>query len=174
MQRIALEAVIEASWGPVRIITTHLEYYSATQRLAQATALRALHAEACARGALAHPAASAEGPFRARPRPASAILAGDFNCEPGAPEYRRILERFDVPAIPGFLDAWNIAHPGEAHPPSAGIFENSWAKTPLCCDFVFVSADLASRVRNVDINGRTQASDHQPVLVDFAAHTAGT
>lgn len=172
MQRVALEAVIEAPWGPVRLITTHLEYYSAAQRMAQATALRALHEEACALGALAPRAAQVEGPFRARPRPASAILAGDFNCEPGTPEHQCLLERFDAPATPAFLDAWTLAHPRDAHAPTAGIFENSWAKAPLCCDFVFVTQDLAPRVRNVTIDARTQASDHQPVLVDFGAHAS--
>ena len=35
MQRIALEASIETPAGTVRVVTTHLEYYSAKQRRAQ-------------------------------------------------------------------------------------------------------------------------------------------
>src|SRR4051812_9726801 len=35
MPRVAIEAVIEAPFGLVRVITTHLEYYSARQRIAQ-------------------------------------------------------------------------------------------------------------------------------------------
>jgi len=49
----------------------------------------------------------------------------------------------------------------------AGLYEHSWAKQPLCCDFVFVTSDLASRVRSVTVDAHTQASDHQPVLVEF-------
>ncbi|MEO8164095.1 MAG: endonuclease/exonuclease/phosphatase family protein [Betaproteobacteria bacterium] len=172
MQRIAVEAIIEAPWGPLRLITTHLEYYSASQRMAQAGALRVLHAEACAQAASVRPAEKADGPFRARPRPASAILAGDFNCQSVDPEYLRIMEGFDAEGTPAFLDAWTIAHPHEPYPPSAGIYERSWAKTPLCCDFVFVTADIAPRVRSVAIDGHTQASDHQPVVVDFGGHPA--
>ena len=71
-------------------------------------------------------------------------------------------------AAPQLFDAWTQAHPGIAHPPSAGVHEDSWAKPPYCCDFIFVSADLAARVRSVTIDATTQASDHQPVLLELA------
>ena len=45
MPRIAVEAIVRAPSGDVRVITTHLEYYSAVQRMAQAEALRAIYAE---------------------------------------------------------------------------------------------------------------------------------
>lgn len=38
--------------GPVRVMTTHLEFYSKLQRMAQARALRALHMQACAHAAV--------------------------------------------------------------------------------------------------------------------------
>ena len=46
MQRIALEVVLAAPFGPVRVTTTHLEYYSEMQRRQQVNRLRELHAEA--------------------------------------------------------------------------------------------------------------------------------
>lgn len=167
MQRIALEAVVAAPWGPIRIITTHLEYYSATQRMAQVNALRALHQQACQRGAQAQKAKSAQGPFQMRPTPVSAVLTGDFNCSPDALEYRRTIEPFEGGTTPKFIDAWTVAHPGKPHPPTAGLFEHSWAKTPLCCDFVFVTEDLNMRIRDVIVDSNSKASDHQPVLVEF-------
>ena len=45
MPRIAVEACVAAPFGDVRVITTHLEYYSGKQRAAQVEALRAIHAE---------------------------------------------------------------------------------------------------------------------------------
>jgi endonuclease/exonuclease/phosphatase family metal-dependent hydrolase len=168
MQRIAVEAVIAAPWGPLRIITTHLEYYSGVQRMAQVRALRALHEEA---GGHATPSARTraddEGPFRARPRPASAILAGDFNFKPEDPEYALTTASLGMNPGASFVDAWTLAHPGMRHAPTAGLFENTWAKEPLCCDFVFVTEDIATRVRKVTVDMQTQASDHQPVLVEF-------
>ena len=46
MPRVAVEAVVEAPFGLLRVITTHLEYYSSAQRAAQVSHLVALHAEA--------------------------------------------------------------------------------------------------------------------------------
>jgi len=168
MQRIAVEAIITAPWGPLRIITTHLEFYAKGQRTAQVGALRALHEEACGHAALSNDADDpAAGPFRALPRPASAILAGDFNFTKEDTEYQFALQPFATAGTPAFVDSWTIAHPDRPHAPTAGIFENSWTKEPICCDFVFVTEDLVPRVRNVKVDVLTQASDHQPVLVEF-------
>src|SRR5450755_2142344 len=46
MPRVLVEALVAAPFGPLRIMTTHLEYYSAGQRAAQVEAVRARHAEA--------------------------------------------------------------------------------------------------------------------------------
>ena len=167
MQRIAVEVVVQAPWGPVRVTTTHLEYYSALQRMAQINALRALHQEACGHDSAPRTADGAGGPFRMLPRPVSAILTGDFNCNPEDPAYRRITEPFGVGIGPSFVDAWTLAHPQIPHAPSAGLYENSWAAQPMCCDFIFVTADLAPRVRGVKVDSQTQASDHQPVLIEL-------
>ena len=168
MQRIAVEAVVHAPWGPVRVITTHLEYYSAMQRMAQVGALRALHQEACSHASAPRIQDDGGQPFQALPRPASAVLTGDFNCKPDDPGYRHIMAPFDAGTAPALVDAWTLAHPGIPHPPSAGVHEDSWAKPPFCCDFIFVTADLAPRVRDVAIDAQTQASDHQPVLIELA------
>lgn len=168
MQRIAVEVVIQARWGPVRVTTTHLEYYSPTQRMAQVGALRSLHQEACGHASVSRVQDHPGQPFQALPRPASAILAGDFNFKPEGPEYRRITAPFDAGAAPALIDAWTLAHPGIPHAPSAGVHEDSWAKPPFCCDFIFVTADLAARVRDVAVDANTQASDHQPVLIDIS------
>ena len=163
MQRLALECVVVAPWGPLRMTTTHLEYYSEMQRMAQVDALLALHREAC--GHTDHPRARPSGdPFSAMPRPASAILTGDFNCKPDSAEYRRLTADADPPAV-RLLDAWKRLHPDAPHPPTAGVHEDSWAKPPYCCDFVFVTQDLAPRVREVTIDSTTRASDHQPILL---------
>jgi endonuclease/exonuclease/phosphatase family metal-dependent hydrolase len=164
MQRVAVEAVVRTARGPLRVTTTHLEYYSAPQRKAQVEALRRLHREACGHALAPRRAGAAGEPFAPLPRPASAILTGDFNFDAASAEYRRITEEIGD-GVPGLIDAWTLAHPGQSHLPTAGVHENSWAERPLCCDFVFISADLAPRVKEVAVNAQTRASDHQPVLV---------
>jgi endonuclease/exonuclease/phosphatase family metal-dependent hydrolase len=167
MQRIAVEVVVRAPWGALRVTTTHLEYYSVLQRMAQVEALRGLHEQACSHAASPGPAGEPGEPFAAQPRPASAIVTGDFNCKPDSAEYRRMTMPFghDTPFL---VDAWTFAHSGRPHAPTAGVFENSWAEQPYCCDFLFVTTDLASRVTRVSVDGETQASDHQPVLIELA------
>jgi endonuclease/exonuclease/phosphatase family metal-dependent hydrolase len=47
------------------------------------------------------------------------------------------------------------------------VHDDSYSKTPYCCDFLFVSDDLAARVRRVEVEGATRVSDHQPVLLEI-------
>lgn len=166
MQRVALEAVIKVRRGELRVITTHLEYYSASQRAAQVEALRALHAEACEHATQSRPAMDAGGPFTGKPRPASAILTGDFNFRPEDPGHVRMTALFEG-SVPRFFDAWWIAHPDTPHAPTVGLFENSFADRPYCFDFFFVTPDVAGRVESVAVDGDTRASDHQPVMLEL-------
>lgn len=157
MPRVALEAVIVAPWGPVRVTTTHLEYYSARQRAAQVERLLELNAEAAAHAAAKPSARDDEGPFHPQPRPAAGILTGDFNMRPDDPLVARLGS--------AFTDAWLQAHPGEPH---AHTFRLERAdEAPYCCDFVFVTRDLAPRVRSVRVDAHTRVSDHQPVIVEL-------
>ena len=167
MQRQALEVVISAPFGPLRVVTTHLEFYSAAHRMAQVERLRALHAEAAARAAAPDAPDNSEGTYRTVPRPASTLVCGDFNFEPGWPDHARMLAPFED-ATPGFRDAWATLHGGTPHAPTAGIYDaDQWPKGANCRDFVFLTDDLARRLRCIEVDGKTAASDHQPVLVEF-------
>lgn len=168
MQRMALEAVLDTPTGPLRVISTHLEYYSARQRAAQVEALRALHIQACGHAAQALRPAG-EGPFRPLPYPRSLVLAGDFNCAPQAPEAQRLLEAFPG-EVPALADAWTVAHPGVPHPPTAGVHMDNLPTS--CLDRILVSADLVPRVAGLRVDAQTQASDHQPVLLELRAGPA--
>jgi len=166
MQRLALEAVVAAPGGPLRVISTHLEYYSPAQRAAQEEALLRRHEEACAHARA--PRAADERPggsFDIAPRPVSAIVCGDFNFKPDDPDYARITAPL-APGVPRLVDAWSVAHPGEAHAPTVGVYEETWPV--YCCDFVFVTEDLVPRVRAMTVDSTTDASDHQPVILELA------
>jgi endonuclease/exonuclease/phosphatase family metal-dependent hydrolase len=158
MPRIAIETVIEAPWGSVRVTTTHLEYYSQRQRAAQIERLLELNAEALAHAATPVGAREDEGPFRPQPRPAAGILTGDFNMRPDDPLIARLGG--------AYADAWIEAHPGQPHAPTFRL--ESAEEAPYCCDFVFVTRDLAPRIRSVRVDAHTRASDHQPVIVEFS------
>jgi endonuclease/exonuclease/phosphatase family metal-dependent hydrolase len=168
MPRIAIEAVVAAPGGDVRIVTTHLEYYSQKQRMAQVDALRGIYAEGHAYARDARVTMTGGGPFQTFVRPPFTIITGDCNFEPGSPEYRRMLAPF-ADETPPLLDAWAVAHPGEPHPATFKIYEKKCPDEPLLhCDFVFVGEELRRRVRTIDVDQKTQASDHQPVVLTLA------
>ena len=130
MQRVALEAVLQAPRGPLRVIVTHLEFYSLSQRLAQVDELRRLQREAADHARHPAPAENATGP--------------------------------------GFVDAWTFLHPGRTPPPTAGVYDKAqWSSGAIPCDFVFVTADLCDRLVRCEIDGATQASDHQPIVLEL-------
>jgi endonuclease/exonuclease/phosphatase family metal-dependent hydrolase len=167
MQRIALEATLATPIGPLRITTTHLEYYSALQRSAQVEQLRRLHREASAHASRPRPGTAADGPFDRVPRGGPAILVGDFNFRPEAAERARLLAPLGADTPP-YRDAWELLHPGTAHPPTVGVHDQiQWPGPPFTWDFVFVSDDLAPRVRAVHADLASDASDHQPVLLEL-------
>lgn len=167
MQRVLLEVVVQAEFGAVRVMTSHLEYYSQMQRQAQIDAIRHVHAEACAHARRPRLGEGEEGgSFEVFERPAAAVLCGDMNFPAGAPERARLLAPF-ADGTPAFLDSWDVLHPGEPHAPSVGIHPVDFVDAPACFDFVFVTEDLAPRLRAHGIDRDTMASDHQPVWVQL-------
>ncbi len=167
MQRVLVEAVVTADVGPLRVMTTHLEYYSRRQREIQSDAIRRLHAEACTMSGRPSLAEELGGTFEVFPRPAQALLCGDMNFPASAPERTRMLAPF-AGGEPGFHDAWSVLHPGEMHAPTVGIHPVDFVKQPECFDFVFLTEGLAGRLKAHGVDAATEASDHQPVWVELA------
>ena len=166
MPRVALEATLQAPMGPLRVTTTHLEYYSDVQRRAQALRLRNLHDESCQRAMHpGHPSAEG-GPFDLTAQTTRSILTGDFNFPPEHPAFGEIQHAL-ASGAPRYRDAWTLVNDRHPHAPTFCVHSDAYSKTPYCCDFVFVSEDLSKRVRRIEVNSQTRASDHQPVLVEI-------
>jgi len=161
MPRIALEAVIHSPEGALRVITTHLEYFSSGHRAAQIERLRELH---CLANPETTPAGKESSPFQPQPRPESAIVCGDFNMPPEDPLRGRFLEAF-LGDAPRFVDAWQQLHPDEPHPHTFHVHEEG--KPPYCCDYVFATEDLVPRLRSISVDRANRASDHQPVTLEL-------
>ena len=166
MPRMLLEVVVQAPFGLLRVMTTHLEYYSPTQREAQVEGVRRRHAEACEHARLDRQLDRSEGPFHSLPQTPSAVLTGDFNCRVADPAYARMTAPFDERA-PAFDDAWTVLHPGLEHAPTVGVHDREQWPEAFACDFVFATRDLRERLRAIEVDARSQASDHLAVLVDL-------
>jgi endonuclease/exonuclease/phosphatase family metal-dependent hydrolase len=163
MPRGLIEAVLSTPSGPLRIMTTHLEYSHIDLRAPQVEAIRAIHRAACDRHGT--PRSDGPGTYAHTPTTVSAILTGDFNMKPEDPLKLRISDAF-ANGQPRLLDGWSLLHAGVPHPHSACIVDQSFASAH-CCDYVFVTEDLAPRLRGIAYDTDTRVSDHQPILIEL-------
>jgi endonuclease/exonuclease/phosphatase family metal-dependent hydrolase len=166
MPRVAVEATVQAPMGPIRVTTTHLEYYSDVLRRAQVRRLREIHDDACGRATGPGFPSVERGPFTATPQTTRAILTGDFNFPPEHPAYGEMQHPLSGGG-PRYRDPWPHLNGQRPHAPTFCVFDHRYSKTPYCCDFIFVSEDMLERVRGLQVDVATQASDHQPVLLEL-------
>ncbi len=155
LQRGYIEAVVAVPSGPLRIYCTHLSHIGVAQRLPQVAALMAAVGGAATTGATWDATGPESFMFQeaALPVPQSAIVAGDFNFTPKHPEYPLV-------SAAGLADAWHAAGNSEEE-------VDSFPREGRI-DHVFVTPDLAPKVRRAWIDYASKGSDHWPVFVEFA------
>lgn len=174
MQRMcSVVTVRDAVLGPVRIMTTHLEYFSKRQRMAQAVALRDLQIQACALADAPPQPASDGSPYQTKPHTRHAVLCGDFNFEPHEPEYAALSSPWTAgeqgSLLPGqWLNSWEVLNPGQPQPPTFRLLDRTWGTEPGACDLIWVSESLSEYVQAWWVDSSTQLSDHQPVMLTLA------
>lgn len=161
MQRAALEisvAAPELPGGALRVVTTHLEYYSALQRAAQVEALRDICAAGWRQAVAPRSAAETDPPFAVLPRGEGCVLCGDFNSPAGAPEQAPLGRPGDAPEL---LDAWTLVH---GTVPRAPTFGSGRATSAL------------NRQEPVSLHrkpGEAESLDTVPRAPTFAVHERG-
>ncbi|MDP3257432.1 MAG: endonuclease/exonuclease/phosphatase family protein [Bosea sp. (in: a-proteobacteria)] len=165
MPRVLVEAVAETPLGPVRLMTTHLEYSSPVLRAAQVEGIREAHRMAASRART--PRAPGPHTYAPTPNTASAILTGDFNMRPDDPALARLMAPFDD-GTPLLRDLWPVLMGDASPPPTAFIVDQTYGP-PGCLDYVLATPDLAARARSILCDVDTRASDHQPIMVEFDA-----
>ncbi|SHG73101.1 endonuclease/exonuclease/phosphatase family protein [Massilia sp. CF038] len=164
MQRGVIEAVLDTPIGVLRVSTTHLEYFSASQRSAQVERLRELHHDSALRPAPAQSPRLSDGPFSAPAAARLALLAGDCNFQPHEPEYRRLTAPFGD-AVPPYCDAWNLRYPGQPTP--ATVCVHAVDTVPFTYDYIFATPQLQSHIHSMRVLPLHTGSDHQPVLIEL-------
>jgi endonuclease/exonuclease/phosphatase family metal-dependent hydrolase len=168
LQRGALEAVIAAPDGPVRVYSVHLDHVSPDERLSQIRYLKDRVLNFVAEGG-ALTGAAEEG-FPDPPLPEHFILMGDFNMEPESPEYIAMVGRQDryysrslrANEPVDVLDRLGLLSPQNF----------TWAKPPgdgpvkMHLDHCFVNSGLAPRLKNAWVDHNAFGSDHFPLWVE--------
>ena len=165
MPRMCTNATVMTPLGPVRFMTTHLEFYSPPMRMAQAQALLRLHHEGCAHAATPPLIDDTGSAFQSKPHTPHCILTGDFNFEADSPEYA--LLNAAQGSANALHDAWKLARRNTPHEPTFRLHDRRYGPVPIACDFIFVSDTLATHVKRIEVNLDTRASDHQPVLLEI-------
>ncbi len=160
LQRAALEAVIAAPSGPLRVHSLHLNHSSAEERLIQVARLREIVAGAPGEGGAwsgrdYDPVWNLDGPQP--PMPAPAILLGDFNLRPDSEEHAALCAGPD-----GLVDSWRALGHEEGPGWTCHEAEGGWR-----IDYAFVTADLKDRLRAMSVDHAAQGSDHQPIRVEI-------
>jgi endonuclease/exonuclease/phosphatase family metal-dependent hydrolase len=167
MPRQALEVVVEINNNPLRITTTHLEYHSEAQRMAQVRRLLEVQAEVVKNQQYQNQAPSS-GPYAAIPRPAQSILCGDFNSDPDDLVYNVLTSSPQKATENEYLDAWRVIKGRELHAPTCGIYDHTqWPQGGHCRDFFFISRGLSTFASEIEVQQETNASDHQPILLNL-------
>lgn len=167
LRRSCIELVLEIEDGGVRLLTTHLEYYSGRQRDAQIQALKAIQTEAVEQSREPVCRKKDGNPvFAPRARPVASVLCGDLNCEPGSGSYLGLSQPAEDEQA-SWHDAWRIANPQCDHAATVGLHGAEWPDRPYCCDYFWISGMPKERVRAVSVISETDASDHQPLVLEL-------
>ncbi len=174
MQMGALEGVIDGPLGPLRVYAVHLGHLDGGERQTQIERLLAMVRAAPDEGGAwtglgvhSNRDWSAGGP--APPMPENVVLLGDFNMEPGSPEYALVTGEARAESEPAFVDAWPAAGNGE-EPGSTFIFPPEQpGMSDQRIDYCFLSPALADKVRACRVDQEAKGSDHQPVWTELAA-----
>lgn len=166
LQRSALEALIIAPSGPIRIYSVHLDHISATERALQIAHLK--------QRAFAYPAeggaisGAAEYGFPEPPRSEAFVLMGDFNMDRFSPEYALMVGEQDDAAQASGADPIDVYSLGDGLPDGAVSWvDDAKPETNRLIDFAFVEKNLAGRVGKIRIDRDAEGSDHLPVWFEL-------
>ncbi|MFK7997684.1 MAG: endonuclease/exonuclease/phosphatase family protein [Granulosicoccus sp.] len=164
MPRQAIEVIVDFNQTPLRIVTTHLDFFAEQQRTAQVGYLTAHHRECLQRQKQPSPEGG-DAQFQSLPETPMSIYCGDFNMNVDSPDYQTMTDDNSA-SEHAMRDCWRMLNGSKPHAPTCGIFDHEqWQEGAHCRDFFFVSDKLASRVTGMKVDTDTAASDHQPLKI---------
>ncbi|MFK8081228.1 MAG: endonuclease/exonuclease/phosphatase family protein [Granulosicoccus sp.] len=163
MPRQAIEVIVDLKGTPLRVVTTHLDYFAAGQRSAQVSYLAAHHMECIQRYQQPSPAGG-DGQFKSVPETDLSIYCGDFNLPVDSLDYQIMHVNSNPETDDALVDCWTHLHGTKPHLPTCGIYDHKqWEEGPHCRDFFFASRKIARIVTAIEVDTETAASDHQPL-----------
>ena len=159
MPRVAVEAVVNSTIGPLSVINTHLAYHDGYERKQQLERLNLIDHER--KNQILYPKKSDTGAYQKGPLPVARVLCGDFNFGIEYPEHALLVDS-------GWIDAWAASNTGKLHSPTCGLFDHrQWPQGPHCRDFFWLSNELESPRLEMEVDTETRLSDHQPIVLEI-------
>lgn len=168
-QTCALEAVIAAPTGPLRVISLHLAHVGVEERLAQIDHLLKLpHHPGPWSGTDDEPTRNWTENLPKPPTPSATVWLGDFNMEPGSAEYLRLTGQTPYHPAARYADTLvdAVALTGTKLHTHEKVIAKEMRLRQL--DHCFVTPDLASWVRRAWTEPNAIASDHLPLWVELS------
>lgn len=163
MPRQASEILINYQDDPLRIVTTHLDYFASAQRSRQIAYLAEHFGESHNRFINPSPNAG-EAQFKPIPETQHCLYCGDFNMTVSSKDYQTLTAMQSNNCQ--LSDCWPAVHGKIEHAPTCGIFDKvQWQEGPHCRDFFFASEKLVDNIIAMSVQTETAASDHQPLKI---------
>ncbi len=162
MSRQITELIIPIKTINLRLMSTHLEFFSEIQQMAQINRIREIHYEAYSQ--FHNPSQDMpDTPFELVRRAENTVICGDFNFTPYSKPYMGMIEGFPENKM-DLVDAWTSKKGNNSHIPTCGVFDfKQWEIGPHCRDYFFVSQSLKKKINQISVNTETNVSDHQPI-----------
>ena len=168
IQRSALECLIAAPSGPIRVYSVHLDHRSPAERIGQIAYLKQRLSNYANEGGVV--TGGEEFGFPELPHTDDYIVMGDFNLMPEQPEYLAMVGPRDLyygrtanAASP--LDA--LDYLGKRRDNDFTWEEPGKPEIRQYLDYCFVSGTLAGRLKDGWVDASCIASDHKPVWVEM-------
>jgi len=164
--RTMVEVTIRMAGESIAVFNTHLAFHSTVERIAQLRELCAIRNRLLLKAA-APDVPRAWGPYLYGQKSGDVILAGDLNTDSNDEMFLETL------ANEKWIDCWGVqtqfnkVKPSHREP-TCGCFDTvQWPEGPHVRDYFLATEGIAKRTRRVVVDVETDASDHQPVLLEL-------
>ncbi|MEE9333284.1 MAG: endonuclease/exonuclease/phosphatase family protein [Granulosicoccaceae bacterium] len=163
MTRTMAEVIVDAGERGIAIFNTHLAFHSMLEQVAQLNDLTHLRDQIISKINKTNDA-RASGPYIYADSAEGVLLCGDLNIDSDSDEFKTHIINEQ------WYDCWDmqIRHENLERQPTCGCFDSvQWPQGPHVRDYFLATEATARKTTNVTVDVETDASDHQPVLLDI-------
>ncbi len=167
MPRTMVEVIVKPGSKNISLFNTHLAFHSSEELIAQIQELTRLRDQRIAKSVVPTPE-EVSGPYSYMGSSDAVILCGDLNVGLDDNVFNEQI------TTQNWIDCWLVQSRyhgrslGERQA-TCGCFDRAqWPQGPHVRDFFLATENIANKTVRVEVDVETDASDHQPVLLEIA------